>query len=147
MITLAELGQYELLVVVMLLFGVCAVILGVISIIRGSQKPKKLDQSDVVFYGLIIIIGILVSLLMGGVMLFGSITYESITPCNIIISEGGGLVATVEGGVYSAYPNELVKLYINQTQDVVVINNPISGYPSIKEVLGPNCPFGTAKGC
>jgi len=135
MITLAELGQYEPLGVVMLIFGVCAVVLGVISIIRESQKPKNLSQSGVVSYvvgyWLIIIFGILGSLLIGGVMLFGSITHESITPCNIIISDGSGLVATVEGGIYSAYPNELVKLHITQTQDVVVINNPISKYPII----------------
>jgi drug/metabolite transporter (DMT)-like permease len=126
-----------------LIFGLFVTILGAVILITKKEKTGE----DTIFSTFFLIAGLGLFIFSVGYVSFSNITYESITPCNIIITDGRGLVATVGGGVYVAYPNELIKLHINQTRDVVVINEGISLHPTIKEVSGTNCPSGTATGC
>lgn len=143
MLTLAETLQYEPIMVVILILGLVLAIFGAVILITKKEK----NGADIFFSISFILIGIILFLWFAGFVSFSSITYESITPCNIILNGNYGLVASVEGGTYSAYPSEMLKLHINQTREVLVLNEWGSRYSVIKEVPGVNCPSGAATRC
>jgi drug/metabolite transporter (DMT)-like permease len=145
MLTLAELLQYEPIMIVILILGLIVAIIGAVILTK-----KEKTTADLIFSTFFILAGIGFVIWFAGFMSFSSITHESITPCNIIQNGNGnnGFVASVEGGTYSASPSGMLKLHLNQTRDVVVANEWTFGaYPNIKEVTGANCPSGAATRC
>jgi hypothetical protein len=142
MLTLAETLQYEPIMIAMLILGVVVAISGAVILIT------KKTGVDVFFSSSFIIFGIGFLIWGAGFMSFSYITHESITPCNIIMNGNNGLIASVEGGTYAAYPSVVLKLHLNQTRDIVVANEwGLGGYAIIKEVPGANCPSGAASRC
>jgi amino acid transporter len=144
MLTLAQIAQYEPVIIAILIVGLFSFFFG---IFRMTTKKDK-DLPDKVFLSLFIVIGLVCMVMFVYFVVSSDMTNEKITPCNIIQQgNSGGLVASVEGGTYSAYSSEMLKLHINQTREVLVLNEWGSRYSVIKEVPGVNCPSGAASRC
>lgn len=141
MLTLAEIIQYEAAFFFLMIIGAFIFFFGLYKLVTKKDR----DTPDTFFFGTFIVMGIFCMTLFFGFAINSNIISETITPCSI--SDEGGLVASVENGIYNAESTEMLKLHINQTREVRVMNAWLSRYPNIIEVPGVNCPSGAASRC
>jgi hypothetical protein len=147
MLTFSEIIAYALSPLIFGLIGIVALFAGNGLLYRDRNNPKK-EFGDYLGCG-IVIVGGAIFLLMSGTLIIGSsVTAATITPCNIgMTSQSYLLIADTSENLYEVNPELAMRLHLNQTRDITVLNLAFGSHPRIVDVSGSYCPPGVAAGC
>jgi len=133
MLTFNEIMAYEPLLIMALGAGLVAVLLAIFVFGDKEDKPLKL---------LLLIFGFGILALCGVIINGSTITAAAITPCSIITTDRScSLVVDTHENLYSVCSVEqLAKLHVNQTRDVIILDELSYSHQRIVTVSGKYCP-------
>ena len=138
MLTFSELIAYDLGYILVIFLGIICIIGSIY--IYLSISNKQID--DKVMISILLLIGLMGIGSCGMMIINSNIISTTITPCSI----SGNLVADTSDTIYSATPEYMIKLHINETKNILVYQMYLNNIPKIVHVAGSGCPS-TISGC